>query len=325
MPDLRSILTRLRIEWRDRGPNTSREHVNICCPYCTDSHFHLSIHERSFGCRCFREGVRKDLIPTLVKISHRNVDEVRRLVAEARPSVHTKPAIPQGEKTDNLSSPLRLDSSSAEWHYLKVRLGVEPDVVDRMVDVWGLARFHIGRLSYRVAVPVTNSKGKQIGWSGRAIIPTQHPRYLMAGDTRAMASAVCRARTDLLARLMILVEGPFDALKISAVCLAGHLEGVVPVALLGSVVTEEKYMAACLEYHGPIAYLPDSDVTSFASAQKLNTLNSTAKAFGMKVSLAPRLPNSYKDAGDTPPKELWEWISRLLHDQKLMDARHRGS
>ena len=56
--EIRHALEVERIEYRDRGTNVGADHINICCPFCSDEKFHCGIHETKYIFHCWVCGSR---------------------------------------------------------------------------------------------------------------------------------------------------------------------------------------------------------------------------------------------------------------------------
>src|SRR5271166_2281319 len=78
MPDLRSILTKYSIRWRDKGPNCSAGNCVIRCPYCgpEDKGEHCAIADDFSGFYCFRNPKHQGAVSYLFYKLHIPVKEL---------------------------------------------------------------------------------------------------------------------------------------------------------------------------------------------------------------------------------------------------------
>lgn len=120
MFDLRSILTNAGIPWRDRGPNTSKTHINVCCPFCGEVRYHCGIHREQGWYHCFV----CDGSGSWRKIRSVLAEEYPRITGAKLPTANTifadkekKPPV----LSDVVSVPLDEDKDAALWRWLTNR------------------------------------------------------------------------------------------------------------------------------------------------------------------------------------------------------------
>lgn len=53
MSKIRTLLQQAHCKYKDKGNNVGRYFINICCPFCGESHYHLGIHETELYFKCF--------------------------------------------------------------------------------------------------------------------------------------------------------------------------------------------------------------------------------------------------------------------------------
>ncbi len=220
------------IEYATRGPNTKRGEVSVRCPWCADEdpsqHLGISLTEELWGCH--RDATHRGksstrLISALLSVStsqarliytqfsHSDPDGLDSALAwltgEA-PITHEQPHKPP-QMPAECAKPIRPQGTTSRfWAYLRARGFDDPQA---LITAYNLTCCETGRYKNRVIIPyVTNQK--LVGWTGRVIgVPTMAPRYLTSSE--AVKATFLNA--DGLregGRLLILTEGPFDALKL---------------------------------------------------------------------------------------------------------------
>ena len=111
--------------------------------------------------------------------------------------------------TDALKPITRSGTAARFWRYLE---GRGFDDVGSLVKRYSLTCAVLGRWKDRVIIPF-HQQGKLIGWTGRAIGPvTNAPRYLSSGPE--VKGTVFNEDGLTGGRILFIVEGPFDALKL---------------------------------------------------------------------------------------------------------------
>lgn len=150
--------------------------------------------------------------------------------------------------------------------YLSDRGFNDPERIGKLYNLKGAST---GRYKDRVIFPLYNTMGELVGWTGRAIInPRKAPRYLASSE--AAKTTVYNYNNCSGGKLLFIVEGPFDALKIDWFA-NHHLEtmSVNAVALMGTSMTISQLgilRALCKRYLRVIVLL---DRDAFAQAAQI--------------------------------------------------------
>lgn len=239
------FLTDHSIEYVTQGPNTKKGEVSVQCPWCgeEDPSQHLGINLTREVWGCHRDG------------QHRGKSTVRLIQALLGCSVaqagHLRSQYERSDP-DDLSEALALLGSSEEPQGevdMTVRWPSEfrlPTKGDRFsnylhsrgfVNIRSLTKRHnlrcatTGRYKDRLIFPLYLNG--LIGWTGRAIIdPVSAPRYLASSENVKMTLYGYETPKHS-GNLLVLVEGPFDALRINHIAYFGvHAE-----ALMGTSMT----------------------------------------------------------------------------------------
>ncbi len=123
----------------------------------------------------------------------------------------------------------------------------------------------------RVVVPISDMRGKVIGFGGRAIVKEAMPKYINSPESpvfskRSVLYGVDKAKREIVEKdEAIIVEGYFDLIAL-------HAAGVKnSVATLGTSVTEEQ-VSRLRNYTENITLMLDGDEAGVKSALRLITL-----------------------------------------------------
>lgn len=225
-----SFLTDQGVPYVTRGPNTKRGEISIKCPYCGDDdpseHLGISLTSENWGCHrsaLHRGRAARRLVQVLLGCSY---DQAKLVVASySSPDPDRLGDIaqmlnptsePPKPATGPLGLPLgyraisRTGSTAKYWAYLASR-GF--DDVDDLVARYQLGCCLTGQWKDRIIIPFYQG-GELIGWTGRAIQATSiAPRYLSSSDA---VKRTVLGRDELMegGKVLFVVEGPFDALKL---------------------------------------------------------------------------------------------------------------
>jgi hypothetical protein len=173
----------------------------------------------------------------------------------------------------------------------------------RTIDLYDLRIQFRGNWSKRILIPFRDAQGDIWTWTGRTWDNRLHPKYLMDGEK--IAGMVYQPR--LARRIVIICEGPIDALKIA---VATENEDISAIALSGKSINASKLlMLRQLCGNSLVVFAPDNDVT-------------VGEAYSLKSQLAMalesvhkgimRLPQGYKDPGEMPLSKIPAWIRDFI-------------
>lgn len=301
------------------GPakNVGSDHIGINCPLCgddTEYHFGIRISDgMPRGCWRTRSHwlTSAELLVRVLGISMREAVEI---LTEGNAVAITEDAMLDavGLLDAKVQEPFRsiewtehsrvFESASGQarvpWQYMEGR-GFRPDVLSRKYGIrWGTG----DRWNYRILFPLHSPAQELIGWTGRAVgnASIKYDTY-PAGD--AINRVVYEPRPDQEGKLLIITEGPVDALKID--CLGRSL-GVSGVALLGlrdspgkiahiqEIAARHEYVGICLD-HG----------------YEANALQIQTFMRPLDTSILT-LPEGVEDPGELKTRQGREWMIGLL-------------
>lgn len=304
MINWRSIFSNSNIQFRDTGANTSRNHININCPWCIDDpSFHLSIDETTGAYRCFRNPLKHSgksaaYLLRALRFTSIEIDQVLR-----------------NENTQSVKSKASLLSSfddveTRQWWarfgpaenygqargYLFLRGFKDPE---ETAFTYNLRFCSYGIYAQRIFFPFTTNR-MVMGWTGRAIYDNLQPRYLASKSGSDTLYIPKQVRSNKL----ILCEGPFDALKLSVSCQwqVASLQG-----LSLSYAKLNKVIDLCAEVDTIYLMLDKDQMISENTTTFMNEVKTATK----RTIKRQLVPNPYKDPGEMPIGEIKQWLSEF--------------
>lgn len=260
------FLDQHRIDYVTSGPNVARGNVAIKCPFCADdeSH-HMGISLQGKGWACWRRSDHRGksairLVQALLRCSYEQAARLTQntpyLEADLEAQVHMQLGmISTTMKIDTIKSLPHefksftgsLPSSKPYVNYLIGR-GFSLSVIERISARYDLRYCTSGPYNGRIIFPVYLG-GRLMTWTGRSISKQAFIRYrtLSTNPEKAQEEGYKPAAakvTDLLlwydriididAHTIYLVEGPFDALKMS---ILGRKRGIVSTCLFTASIS----------------------------------------------------------------------------------------
>lgn len=334
--DWPDLLRREGIAHIDRGANVKRGEINIRCPFCgnSDPSYHMGLNLTTGWWSCWRNRTQhsgKSPVRLIMKLlgvpfwqarktaglSEDYVDPEGFDAAAARLLRPNSEATARPEEVrreflhhDKYAIPItdRMRTRRA-WNYLYQR-GFEERDIDRLVEQYDLRTAIDGHYASRLIIPYYLD-GKLVTWTARAIGPSEI-RYK---DLSRKLSIVPPKETlynhDCVIRgghTLVIVEGPFDALKID---FYGRPHGVRAVALsTNSVGEEQAFMlgAADDQFEQKLVMMDNLSslglVDSMRLRQELSFLHNVR---------AVAVPNQAKDAGDLTARQVTSWCLTLIN------------
>lgn len=324
----KTFLQQHRINFVTSGPNTGRNRISIRCPFCGESdpseHMGLSITRNPYW-GCLRNASHRGKSPVRLvrQLLHCSEQEAKRIVGGAE-----APAVAENDLRASLVSlrasmgvkalpspgdalrlpkefkPLLGGSPFAEpfLEYLRER-GYRDAQIRWLAENYKLHYATKGKFAYRIIIPVYDRYGDLLSWTGRTILPDVQPRYktlsvsedpynpegpiakIPVNGTILGLPVLWRAEN---ARVLVLVEGPFDALKVTAF---GAALGVYAACLFGlnvypAQLAEVQELASKFRQ---VYLLLDED----ASLQRLRLLNALRPARVLPL----KMPEGSDDPG----------------------------
>jgi hypothetical protein len=149
-------------------------------------------------------------------------------------------------------------------------------------------------------LPFKDQEGKLFTWVGRDITGLLEPKYLMYEARPSGLFYLPRA----MRRVMLVVEGPIDALKIA---VATETEDFTPVALAGKGLNSSKILRLreLAESCEQLLLAVDYDVSL---AERLAMRRMLEGDLGLPVKFL-NIPAGYNDPGAMPIPAIKSWLS----------------
>lgn len=262
--------------------------VGVDCPRCGpgSGKFHAGICVDLSRAVCWRCGRLRvfDLLGQLCGLTWYEVRELVQpgAVPSALPVVRGKVKVPRGLHT--LTKPYR--------QYLKGR-GFDPTVIE---DLWGVrGTGNIGRLAWRLWIPIYDPTGQCVSWTTRAIGETD-ARYISASpDEESVNLKTLLYGEHLAEQAVIVVEGPVDVWAI----------GPGGVAILGLQTTPEQL--ARIGSHPVRAICCDSEP---AAQRRAERIAATVRQYPGETYIVEL--ETGKDVAAAEPEEIEELKKRFL-------------
>jgi hypothetical protein len=237
------------------------------CPQCgdADQSEHLAISTRSRGWRCLRNPQAhrgRSYIRLLTLLLRCSTERARELLgvlgapplpAQDEFSAQWRQQLgltaPEKPAARRLSFPRefrelepRASRSAGFWDYLANR-GYSNAQATWASRAYDLHYAVSGEYAYRLIIPIYDRFGSLMTWTGRAISPRAHIRYkTLSKELHRAAPGELLLGLPLLdkaprARCLVVVEGPFDAIAISAI---GHSAGIWGSCIFGLELSEKQ-------------------------------------------------------------------------------------
>ena len=305
MINWRSLLSELRVDWSDRGPNRSTGQITIKCPQCgaADPSRHLAINEATGQYYCFRnpQGHSGKSAPYLLRALGVSPSLVVALLNQYGDGKTAQPSKNYVSTDAGWDRYLPAANNPQILSYLEERGIVRPAEAARIFD---LRYAPNGQYAQRVLMPIHQANGK-IGFTGRALVPRITPKYLMHESVR---SGVYLPHVPEELDTLVIVEGPFDALK-----MAWALEDqpIVPAALLGLALPETR-----LKMLVDLAKRAKHVLVALDSDQPVSVVYRIIREIAVyltcEVVRCP-IPSGSKDPGELSMQGVREWLKPYAH------------
>ena len=306
-----------KIEYVTRSPNVKKGNINIRCPWCGEDdpseHMGISLTKEAYGCwrSPNHSGKRPHrLVQALLGCSHTQAaivvaqyeapdpDTLEQALA-ALTGTSEPPKAVKGQPHPVMPTDFRhikpKGLTMGFWYYLQAR-GFD-DVADLCFH-YDLKCALTGNWKGRIIIPFYQ-KGELIGWTGRAITdPVHAPRYLSSSN----AVKQCVFNEDTLfdgGRLLFIVEGPFDALKLD---YYGEPSGARATCVFGTSMSIDQLatLSRLRRRFKKVVILFDNDAVepAFYASDWLHASN----------VVIGQLPNGLKDPGELSPEEVEQLV-----------------
>lgn len=204
MLDLKRLLSKYQIFWRDKGKNVSANNFVVQCPWCQqDDHGeHLAIADDGSGYFCYRNashGGRS--LYKLLKALKIPAFEYAGKLPTPNPNV-IEEIKPDGNDYSQWKYFKQIEESQEAINYLISRGFTDPIKVAKQFN---LRTETTGKWAARLIVPLS------VGWTGRGMRAGIEPRYLAYTNLNGFFCYSHKSST------VVILEGPLDAMRLASV------------------------------------------------------------------------------------------------------------
>jgi hypothetical protein len=306
----RELLSHLQIPWVERSPNISRGEIGIKCPWCgpADPSEHLAIDEATGFYKCRRSsghGGRKPYyFLHALGVGYAEMDTLLERYGGAPAVPRDAPAQPRVPPTQYakqwaLFRPAASDTEACA--YLAKRGFWNPARTARAFDL----RVGEGRYAGRLWFPFLHGKGVA-GYTGRAM-RARGPRYM----TEALGALLYMPRLPFDSdKVIVLVEGPIDALRLADAALDRY--NLFVAALCGLSMSPDKrlQLAALARLLPRLFVVLDSTVSPVNVNRLRRELNACLSGDGKAWDRVRRLdlPPGVDDPGAMTGEQTEQWL-----------------
>jgi hypothetical protein len=317
------------------GPNVSRDHIGIRCPFCgsADRSEHMQISLSGKGWKCWRNErhkgkSRSKLIRAILGCSNERARELagersRPVISDTRLDDEVRASLSGKRVRRTYEGPLALPNEFRPltqpglyakhfWLYLYNR-GYTNVEITWLSDNYHLMYATRGDYAYRIIIPVFDRYGDLRSWTSRTISKTENLRYKsVSGKTRDWVLGLPLLWSVYNPKRLVICEGPFDALRVSAL---GHKRGVYGTCLFGLAMTsaQARLLRELSERFRSVCFLLDEDaeLRTFGMLEQL----------GVSGCVRLKLPVGVKDPGELDADGLDRVLEGLNQGAKDYDRR----
>ncbi len=333
--DWEKLLKEQRIPFIESGPNVKRGEMAIQCPWCgsADPSKHLGISRESGWYSCWRNRAQHSgksplrLIMKLLRVPYGVARDIAGLGddyvdPEGFDAMAAK--LMNRDKTDGRQQEtqrrkLRLDESfqiieptgrtRRHYEYLVNQRGfARPGDVERLGTCYGICAGVTGDFKDRIILPYYQDD-ELVTWTGRALGPSTMRYRDLSIDESIMAPKQTLFNHDCMlrpGRVLLLQEGPFDALKVD---FYGSRHGVRSVALsTNSIKQDQAYLmqAAVTNFQRVLVMLDNADVLGITDSMRMQQDLNFLPGIG-----AVAVPFGAKDGAELTAFEIEQWALSL--------------
>lgn len=333
------------IEYIERGSNVAKGHVNIHCPWCgaADPSHHLGIQLSTGYWGCWRNSQHRGksplrLLVRLLGISYHRAREMAGLDADyadpegfdavaarvlQRSVVETAQlfkkqelAIPEGNRPIKNSGATR-----RHWEYLVEQRGFLPQDIDLLMQWYLVVASVSGTYHDRILLPYVVD-WEIVSWTARAISDARI-RYLdLSKDESLVEPKQTLYNHDAAfdgGQVLLVVEGPFDALKLD---LYGRDWGVRAVALSTNSISDQQiYLLeeASINFDRVLVMMDNAGQLGVVDSMRMKERLSQIHNLGFTP-----VPYGRKDGGDLLPAEVINYSRGITTCQSIRSEISRG-
>ena len=324
------LLTTHRISFIERGANVKRGEVNIKCPLCgsADPSYHMGLNLTNGFWACWRNSAHRGkspvrLIMALLKVPYYKARELAGLGEDftdpegfsalagrlLRGEVTAKEERRKRVSWPRDARPINAAISYRAWKYLSEDRGFGPNTA-KLVEEYDLRVCNSHPWGDRILIPYFLD-GNLVTWTGRSVI--NHPIRYRDLETHESVRAPKETLFNIDSaheaggRVLLAVEGPFDALKLD---FYGRAVGVRAVAFSTNSMTEDQlYMLAAIADNFPKLMVMHDQTNTATGAVHSMTLKARISHIAHAQTCSP--PFGVKDGGALSRKQAVQFTDEL--------------
>lgn len=334
--DWERLLQENKIPFIESGPNVKRGEISIRCPFCgsADPSMHMGLNRETGWWSCWRNRAQhsgKSPLRLLMKLLRVPYGVARELAGlgddyvdpegfDAMAAQLMMRDGSSGRKEETQRRRLRLDDefrpierlgrTRRHFEYLVDIRGFNPGDIDALGRFYGICAGTSGLFSDRIILPYYQD-GELVTWTGRAIGASSR-RYR---DLEVKESILAPKQTlynhDCMrfgwGRGLVLVEGPFDALKLD---YYSRSAGIRAVALSTNSITEAQTLlleGAKRDFKWLGVMMDNSDKLDLVDSMRME---SELRSIGLPLRMLD-VPYGAKDAAELTIREITEWSKEI--------------
>lgn len=333
----RPFLAEHRVPYVERGPNVKRGEINIRCPFCgsADPSHHMGLELETGWWSCWRNRANHSgkspvrLIAQLLNVPYWRARKLAGLsdaqeldpdgfdAVAARIMGREGVVKPEQVRREFLAFPPEFkdlhDAPPRFYDYLRHTRGFGTVGTRDVIDLYGLTYAARGTYRDRIILPYYVD-GELVAWTARAIAKAEiRYRDLDSDDClvpikETLFNLDCRMDGG---RVLVVVEGPIDALKID---LFGRGAGVRAVALSTNSVTDaQTYLLedAAREFDRVLVMMDMAGELGVVDSMRMKATLSAIP----NVGIIP-VPYGLKDAAEMSPRQATAWAAGLFQPRR---------
>lgn len=334
-PDL---LKREGIPYIEKGPNVKRGAINIKCPFCgsADPSYHMGLQLENGWWACWRNrtqhsgkspvrlimkllGVPYWLARKTAGLGDEDADPegfdaaaarlLGRGASTARPEEVRREFLQHGRHSVPITDRV---STRRAWDYLWDR-GFDDCDLAPLVKSYDLRTAWEGIFANRIILPYYLD-GQLVTWTARAIGPSEIRYKDLSREYSLVPPKETLFNHDCVidgGRVLVIQEGPFDALKID---FYGREFGVRSVALsTNSVSDEQAAMLSAADGQFDLKLVMMDNATSLGFVDSMRLKQQLGFLHNVR---AVKVPFGAKDGGELLSRQVREWCATILGEPK---------
>ena len=333
--DWRGLLTEHGVRFVDRGANVKRGEINIQCPFCgsADPSQHMGLNLESGFWACWRNSEHRGKSPLrllckLLNISYGRARQIAGMTDNEPPDPDGFDAVAarimgrdsgikrvEQVRREFLSLPREFQpltprgAAGKFFRYMEQRKFAGPEI-EELSAFYRLRGALTGPWKDRVVLPYVMD-GNIVAWTGRAIVHSEIRYKDLALEECLVPIKQTLFNYDAMTkpsqRVLVVVEGPFDALKVD---VYGHDLGVRAVALSTNTISEEQiYM---IEEFAPTFHTVVVMLDNASELGVVDSMRMKQKLRGVQNLAIMPVPFGLKDAAEMTPIQARTFTEGLL-------------